>query len=140
MTASRGAAFGTAGWMFTHTERTFEMRMIAVAALGVAASTAAWAGETPIELESSTKSQYFLVEKSGPPEQPELVLKRVRAGATTYLRQVFDCANQKTQTIGSAENLESLGTAGGDAEMYTVTDGSVAYALWKYACTKENAN
>jgi len=109
------------------------MRLIPLL-LGLAASTPVWADEIPIELESSTKSQYFLVEKSGTPEQPELVLKRVRAGSATYSRRVFDCATRQTRTIGSAESLEALGKTDGDAEMYIPAKGSVAYGLWNFAC------
>ena len=105
--------------------------------VGVIASLAAWADETPLEIESSTGSSYFVVEQGGTEERPEMVLKRVRrSGATSYFRNLYDCETRSARQLNDAESLEALGEEQQEGEMAPVEEGTVSWQLWKHACGK----
>jgi hypothetical protein len=106
------------------------------ALLGVCALSCAQADEYALDIRTDTGSAYFVVEKSGNPEQPVLVVKRVRAGATSYSKRMFDCDAGTTRSLGSSENLKDLTNACHEGDMIPVTEDTVVYQLWKHACGK----
>jgi hypothetical protein len=107
---------------------------IFLALLGWCALSIAYGDEYPLDINSDIKAEYFVVEKSGTPEQPTLVMKRVRAGATSYSKRSFDCEAATARSLGSAESLADLSSAGDSGEMAPVTEGTIAYQLWQHAC------
>jgi hypothetical protein len=106
------------------------------ALLGLFALSTACADGTPLTVQSSPTSQYFIVGKGGTSEQPELLLKRVKRGESSYLRYRYDCATRTTRALGSADSLEALGDSRREGGLLPVAEGSIAYQLWKYACGK----
>ena len=104
------------------------------ALMGIMALAHAYADGAPLKVVSSTNSQYFIVEKGGTAMQPELVLKRVRGGATSYSRYLYDCEARTTRTLGSAASLEAMPNPRWESAMLPVAEGTVAYQLWRYAC------
>lgn len=106
------------------------------ALLGLCALSCTYADEYPLDIRTDTKSAYFVVEKSGSPEQPVLVVKRVRAGAASYSKRIFDCDAGTTGSLGSSESLEDLANGCGEGDMVPVTEDTVIFQLWKHACGK----
>jgi hypothetical protein len=100
------------------------------------AMSSASAEEYPINIDSGIKAEYFVVEKAGTPEQPTLLLKRVRAGATSYSKRLFDCEGQSYKQLGSGEDVAALAESRPDEEMAPAEEGTIAYQLWKHACGK----
>jgi hypothetical protein len=111
--------------------------LIAIAALpAMFALSSALADEYPLAIDSDIKAEYFVVEKAGTPEQPTLLLKRVRAGATSYSKRLFDCAGVSYRHLGSGESVEAVAESRPDDELVPAKEGTIAYQLWKHACGK----
>lgn len=104
--------------------------------LGLIAASSAFAGEYPIAIKSDLKVEYFVVEKGGSPEQPSLLLKRVRPGGTSFSKRLFDCEASTYQQLGSWATLDAMVDACPESEMQPVEEGSIAYQLWQHACGK----
>ena len=102
--------------------------------LALIAALSAFAGEYPIAIESDLKVEFFVVEKSGSPEQPGLLLKRVRPGGTSYSKRSFDCEASTYQQLGSWATLDAVVETCPESEMHLVEEGSIAYQLWQHAC------
>lgn len=107
-----------------------------VALSGMLGILSAVAGETPIDIKTDLKGQYFLVEKGGTPEQPTLLVKRVRADAITYSKRLFDCAGHSYKDLGSGESIEAVAEFRPGEELVPVEEGTITYQLWKHACAK----
>ncbi|WP_295400480.1 hypothetical protein [uncultured Thiocystis sp.] len=98
--------------------------------------SSAFAGGYPLKIDSDTKAEYVVVEKAGTPEQPTLLLMRVRAGATSYSKRLFDCAAQSYKHLGSGESIEAVAESHPDDALVPAKEGMIAYQLWKHACGK----
>lgn len=111
------------------------MRLMTTLIVALACVPAA-ADEYPLEIETDLKAEYFVVEKDGTPQQPTLLLKRVRAGSTSYSKRLFDCEARASKYLGSGETLEEVAASKPDEEMTPVAPGTIAEQLWKHACGK----
>jgi hypothetical protein len=100
------------------------------------ALSSASAEEYPLKIDSDIKAEYFVVEKAGTRQQPTLLLKRVRAGATSYSMRLFDCASQSYKQLGSGESVEALAESRSGDDLVPAEEGTIAYQLWKHACGK----
>lgn len=109
------------------------MRLI-TAVLGLCTLTSASAGEYPLPIQTDLKVEYFVIEKAGTPEQPTLLLKRVRSGATSYSKRLFDCKGHAYKFLGSGESLKAVAVSKADEELVPVQEGTIAEQLWKHAC------
>ncbi len=110
---------------------------IALAALpSLFALSSVSAEEYPLKIDSDIKAEYFVVEKAGTPEQPTLLVKRVRAGVTSYSKRLFDCAGQLYKDLGSGETVEAVAESRPDDDLVPAEEGTIAYQLWKHACGK----
>jgi len=106
------------------------------ALLGLLALSTACADGAPVTVQASPTLQYFIVGKAGTAEQPELILKRVKRGESSYFRYRYDCATRTTRALASADTLEALGDSRRETNLLPVAEGSIAYQLWAYACGK----
>jgi hypothetical protein len=104
------------------------------ALMGIFVLSPTYADGAPLKIVSSTNSQYYIVEKAGTTEQPELVLMRLRRGATSYSRYLYDCETHTTRMLGSAESLEAIANYRRKGDVLPVAEGTIAYQLWRYAC------
>lgn len=111
------------------------MRLM-TALLGLLALASAAADEYPLKIDTDLKAEYFVVEKAGTPEQPTLLLKRVRSGATSYSKRLFDCEGHAYKYLGSGDSLEAVAASKPDEELAPVQEGTIAEQLWKHACGK----
>ena len=100
------------------------------------ALSSASAEEYPVKIDSDIKAEFFVVEKAGTPDQPTLLVKRVRPGATSYSKRLFDCAGQSYKQLGSGESIEALAESRPDDDLVPAQEGTIAYQLWKHACGK----
>lgn len=106
------------------------------ALLGIFVLSPTSAVEAPVTVQATPTSQYFIVGKAGAAEQPELILKRVKRGESSYFRYRYDCAARTTRALASADTLEALGDSSREGNLLPVAEGSIAYQLWTYACGK----
>lgn len=111
------------------------MRLLVVL-LGLMAVSPAFTGEYPLAIKSDLEVEYFVVEKGGSPEQPMLLLKRVRPNGTIYSKRLFDCDARTYQELGSWASLEEVATTCPDSDMNPVREDTIAYQLWQHACGK----
>ncbi len=110
---------------------------IALATLpALLALSSAQAEEYPLKIDSDIKADFFVVEKAGTPEQPTLLIKRVRAGTTSYSLRLFDCAGQSYKQLSSGESVEALTAPPVDDDLAPAEEGTIAYQLWRHACGK----
>jgi hypothetical protein len=110
------------------------MRLMTTLAALLACS-AATADEYLLELDTDLKAEYYVVAKAGTPEQPTLLLKRVRGGATSYSKRLFDCAGRSYRELGSGEELDGVAAAESDDELIPVRENSIADQLLRHACS-----
>ncbi len=71
-----------------------------VAIVGSLGALSARADDTPIDIQTDVKGQYFLVEKGGTADTPTLVVKRAKAGYNYYVKREFDCAAHTVRYSG----------------------------------------
>ena len=116
------------------------MRLMTALLVALACTPAA-ADEYSLDIDNDLKAEYFVVEKAGTPEQPTLLVKRVRAGTTSYSLRLFDCEGQSYKKLGSADSVEALADVPltdvplAD-DLVPAQDDTIAYQLWEHACGK----
>lgn len=107
---------------------------LSIVMLGLFIVSFADADEKRLDIQSDTKASSYLVETSSNPEQPVVVVKRVRAGATSYYKRMFDCDAGTTRDLGSSENLSDLADGCLEGEMVLVAEDTVVYQLSRQVC------
>ena len=92
------------------------------------------AEDTPIDIATDIKGQYFLVEKAGTAANPTLVVKRSKPGYSYYVKREFDCAAHTVRILGEGESLEEIAAAPSGAEAGPIRAGSISDQLSRLAC------
>lgn len=111
------------------------LSLVAVAAaLG---PLSAVADDTPLDIKTDVKGQYFLVEKGDNDGKPTLVVKRVTPDLNHYVKREFDCAARTVRYLGEGESLEEMAAAQPDAEAYPIEEGTIPDQLARLVCTKD---
>lgn len=108
-----------------------------VALIGLFALPAAHGAEEPINLNTSVKSKYFLVEQGGTAAMPTMVVKRIGPSGTSFVKRAFDCEARTAMHLGSGETIEAMAKATPDPGMEPLTPNSVTQQLWQMACGKQ---
>ena len=111
------------------------MRLITILA-ALTACSATVADEYILELDTDLKADYYVVAKAGTAEQPTLLLKRVRGGAVSYSKRLFDCAGRSYRVIGSGEARDAVAAAESEGELIAVRENSIADQLLRHACSE----
>jgi hypothetical protein len=111
------------------------LRLI-VAVSGLGALPFAFAADTPIDIKTDVTGKYYLVEKSGTPNNPILVVKRVGPNANHYIKRTFDCKGRTVTYLGEGETLKELAKANPDSKPTPLVEGSIPDQLARYACPK----
>ncbi len=111
------------------------MRLMTALLVALACTPAA-ADEYSLDIDNDLKAEYFVVEKAGTPEQPTLLVKRVRAGTTSYSLRLFDCEGQSYKKLGSADSVEALADVPLADDLVPAQEDTIAYQLWEHACGK----
>jgi hypothetical protein len=100
-------------------------------------STLVLAAETPVDIKTDLKGQYFIVEKGGTPDKPTLTVKRaVPNGRNHYVKRMFDCKARTVQYLGGGESLEEVNKFAGTEKMNPLVEGSIPDQLAAIACKK----
>jgi len=107
-----------------------------LAASGLVGLPSAFAAETPIDIKTDLKGRYFIVEKTGTPNNPTLVVKRVWPGGTYYIKRLFDCQAQTVQYQGEGETLKEMAKALPDSKPSLIQEGTIADQLARHVCPK----
>jgi hypothetical protein len=111
--------------------------VLILALWGALGALAAVADDTPIDLKTDLKGQYFLVEKGGTAAKPTLVIKRAKPGYNYYVNRELDCAAHTVRTLGEGESLEAMADAPPDPEASPIEPGSIPDQLARLVCPKQ---
>jgi hypothetical protein len=97
----------------------------------------AYAKDMALNIKTEVKGQYFLVEKtSGTNNLSTLLVKRVTAQRSVYVKREFDCAAKTVRYIGSGESLDEMEKDIADQKAYPVRKNSISAQLSVYACSR----
>jgi hypothetical protein len=105
-----------------------------VAIVGSLGALSTRADDTPIDIQTDVKGQYFLVEKGGTADTPTLVVKRAKAGYNHYVKREFNCAAHTVRYLGEGESLEEMAAAQPDPEAGPIEEGSIPDQLSRLVC------
>jgi hypothetical protein len=112
------------------------MRLFA-AVSGMLVFSLAFAAEYPIDIKTDLKgSKFFVVEKSGTPNKPIVVVRRAAGTTSSYTSREFDCKARTVKTLGRGDSLEALNKAEPDKEAFPIKENSIPDQLAKHACPK----
>jgi hypothetical protein len=106
-------------------------------ATAMIACTGVWAADTPIDIKTDLKGQYFIVEKGGTPDKPTLSVKRAAPNNYNhYVKRLFDCKARTVQYLGEGETLEEMNKPMNGEKMTPIVEGSIPDQLAAIACKK----
>lgn len=117
--------------------RSDSILMLALA--GSLGTLSALAEDTPIDIKTDLKGQYFIVEKGGTPEKPTLVVKRAAPGYNHYVKREFDCAAHTVRYLGEGESLEEMAAGQPDAEGNPIEKDTIPDQLARHVCPNSSA-
>ena len=109
---------------------------LTVALVGSLGALSARADETPINIQTDVKGQYFLVEKGGTAANPILLVKRSNPDYTSYVKRELDCTAHTVRVLGRGRSLEALEAEEPEHTASPIKPGSIADQLAKIACPR----
>lgn len=109
---------------------------VVVAALALAGLGTAHAAEIAIDIKTDLRGKFYVVERSGTPDNPVLVVKRVWSGGIYYIKRVFDCKARTVQYLGEGYTLKEMARSQPDAKPTPLEEGTIPDQLARYACPK----
>lgn len=97
---------------------------------------AALAEDTPLDIKTDLKGKFYLVEKAGTTNNPELVIKSVSGDYSDYTRREFDCATHSVRYLSSGSSLQTMDVVH-DSKLSPVEPDSINDQLFRLACTDQ---
>lgn len=105
-----------------------------LAAVALAGVPAAFAAETPIDIKTDVKGQYFVVDKGGTENNPTLVVKRNWSKGNHYIKRVFDCRARTVKYLGEGATVEEMNEPLPEQKMTPIVAGSIPDQLARHVC------
>ena len=112
--------------------------ILMVALAGALGPFAALAEDTPLDIKTDLRGQFFLVEKGDNDGNPTLLVKAVAGNYTHYVKREFDCVARTVRYLGRGESLEEVAAARPDAKTYPIEDGTIADQLARLVCPRKS--
>ena len=110
--------------------------VLILALWGSLGALSAVADDTPIDLKTDIKGQYFLVARGGTAANPILLVKRSNPDYTSYVKRELDCTAHTVRVLGRGRSLEALEAEEPEHTASPIKPGSIADQLAKIACPR----
>jgi len=105
---------------------------------GLLATAPVLADEIPVEIETDLEGDYFIVEKTGPENQPIVTVKQVDGTYRYFIKREFDCETHRVRYLGEGESQAAMDASEPESapDMEAISPGSISDQLAGYVCPK----